>query len=156
MIKPVRYLLSLSMKRQIIDVGEVVRSARDIAVIFPVEEENMPNYRSNIAKLVREEFAGCRVYAIVSEGSMAMGFDDIFYLVPGFVTFGKRFFEAKEILRNLHIDISFDLNEMVDIITYLVGAPLRIGTIDSPFFNVIVRGVEGDPQKMFSIISNTC
>ncbi|OYD13770.1 hypothetical protein CH333_09930 [candidate division WOR-3 bacterium JGI_Cruoil_03_44_89] len=155
MIKPIRYLLSLPMKKQIVDVGEVVKNARSIAVIFPVDEENTPNYGSNIAKLVRAEFAGCKIYAILSEGRSAMGFDDITYLVPGFAMPGRKFLTTKEILRNLNIDISFDLNKVVDVITYLVGAHLRIGTIDSPFLNVVVKGVEEDPRKMFSIIGTT-
>jgi len=152
MITPVRYLLSLPLKRQIVNIGKIVRNARHIAVIFPVEEENTPNYRNSIATLVREKFTGCKIFAIVGEGSNAIGFDDIIYFVPGFATLGRKFFETKAILRNLHVDISFDLNETVDIITYLVGAPLRIGVIDSPFFNVVVKGIEGAPARMFSII----
>jgi hypothetical protein len=142
------------MKRQILDVGKVLRNARRIAVIFPVDEEDMSNYRCNIAKLLREQFTGCKICAVVSEGSRVRGFDDVIHLVPGFSTLWKGFFKTKEILRNLRIDISFDLNETVNIITYLVGASLRIGTIDSPFLNVVVKGVEGDPRRMFLIIGS--
>ncbi|MEA3432384.1 MAG: hypothetical protein U9R01_06925 [candidate division WOR-3 bacterium] len=155
MITAVRYVLSLPLKRQIVDIGKVVRNARHIAVIFPVEEKNMPNYRNSVATLVREKFTGCKIFAIVGEGSNAIGFDDIIYFVPGFATLARKFFETKAILRNLHIDISFDLNETVDVISYLVGAPLRIGAIESPFFNLVVKGIEGEPARMFSIIGTT-
>lgn len=143
------------MRNQIVDVGEVIKNTRRITVIFPIDKENTPNYKSNIAKLLRKEFPGRKICAIASEGNSVTGFDDTIYLVPGFVTLGKTFFKTKKNLRNLHIDISFDLNEKVDVITYLVGAPLRIGVIDSPFYNVVVKGAEEDPHRIFSIIGIT-
>ena len=140
------------MKRQIVDMGKIARHSRHIAVIFPMNDSNMS--KSNIVKLIKDNFSGCKIYAIVSKGSEVINFDEIVYLDSNLVIFGRKFFKTKELLRNLDIDLSFDLNQTIDIITYLVGASLRIGIIDSPFFNVVVKGANNNPNKMFSIFNN--
>lgn len=154
MIAPVKYFLSLPMKRQIIDVGEITRHSRHIAVIFPMKEVDLPSYKTNFTKLIRNEFVGCKLYAVVSDGNELEDFDTTVSINPNIATFSRRFFRTKESLRNLHIDISFDLNETIDLITYLIGASLRVGTIDSAFYNVVIKGAKGDPVKMFSIFSS--
>ena len=137
MLKPIKYILSLPTRNRIIDIGSIVKNAKNVAVIFPLREKDASKYR-DVEKLVRPKFTGCKIYAIVTEGITIKDFDEVIYISNKMPVFGRRFFNMKNLLRGLEIDVSFDLNREVDIITYLVGAPLRIGFVNSPFFNVIV------------------
>lgn len=138
MVGALKYILSFPIKNRVISIGDIVRDAKHIAVIFPVDRKDRRK-DEDIGSLIKKKFTGCNLSAIVSEESAIMGFDEVIYFPLDFPIFGRRYFERKGFLRRLKIDISFDLNDETDLITYLIGAHLRIGIIDSPFFNLIVK-----------------
>lgn len=132
-----RNFLCISFGRQTIEVKKIIRAASKVVIIFPRDRETCQFM--DVAGKTRGMWRDSYLCAIVGENISYEAFDSIIPVYGRVVTFSRKFFRLKRLLRNQKFDLSIDLNEKVDIFTYLIGAKIRVSMINSPFVNLCIR-----------------
>ncbi len=133
----------LRLKNEPFNPTKLTRELKNIVIILPanifyktetLSKTEFSEIISEINDFIRK--FGDKVVILKPEGEE--------YLLPGarVVNYSppvrilsRQFFRLKKVLRSLNPDVSIDLNKKDDILSYLVGAKMRLGTQRSRFIN---------------------
>jgi ADP-heptose:LPS heptosyltransferase len=147
----VKKIISLRYRKQILPL-QILRSPDSILVLFPLDPSVGLSEFVPPLELLRNSFNGAEIIGVAKKEKVsfleASGFLDrvISYDSKPFYP-SRQFFRLKKKVRAIPASMSIDFNLNNDLLSWIGGAPLRIGSQSSVFINYEVRLPERNPAK---------
>ncbi len=135
-------LAALSYRKDILPL-QVLKEPKKIFVFLPLEPYKPLSFISAI-ELLRKNFKSTEIIGIVKiEYKPLFEEKNLFDKIVSYEStpffFSRQFFRLRSTLRNISASMSLDFNVESDLLSWIGGASLRIGSQTSPFINYKVK-----------------
>lgn len=153
-------LISLNYRKPILPL-QILKEPKKIFVFLPLETYELSSFVPAL-ELLRESFKSSELIGVVKEE------DTLFFKRTGLLNeiatyqstpffLSRQFFRLRKKLRNNKVEMSIDFNLNSDLLSWIGGASLRIGTQISPFINYKVKLSEKDAaQSALKLVKSIC
>lgn len=155
----IKKVASLGYKKEVLPI-QILKECKKILVIFPTNEFEI-NYLLQAIKLLAKKFKSASIVGVINE-NMADTiknkniFSDIIEYKKIPRLYSRQFFTLKKKLRTFNASVSIDFNTRNDVLTWLAGATLRIGTQSSPFINYRIKIDMEKKNSPIRLINSIC
>ena len=137
-----KQIISFNYAKQILPF-QVLKKPNKISILFPVEPHDFSAFIPSI-NLLKEKFKNVPMIGVTKSEYVpflesSKLFDEVIYYESRPIFLSRQFFRLRKKLRAVHTELSIDFNISSDVLTWLTGADLRVGSQFSPFINYRIK-----------------
>jgi ADP-heptose:LPS heptosyltransferase len=153
-------LASLNYRKDILPL-QVLKEPKKIFVLLPLEPYEPSSFIPAI-ELLRKSFETAEITGVTkAEYAPLFEKSNIFNKVVSYestpFSLSRQFFRLRSKLRDISAPMSVDFNTESDLLSWIGGASLRIGSQSSPFINYKVKLSSGDQsQNAIKLVRAVC
>ncbi|MDI6840693.1 MAG: hypothetical protein QMD71_07600 [bacterium] len=157
----IKKVIGLSYKKEVSPL-QVLRNPERIIVLLPFNPYN-PSLFIPAIKLVKAKFKNAEITGVAPLWAASFFknsglFNRIIHYESKPRLMTRQFFRLRKKLRAIKPQVSIDFNSGSDLLSWLGGAVIRVGSISSPFINCRVKlsGCPSEPEQAIKIVEAIC
>lgn len=149
-------IISFSYTRQILPF-QVLKKPNRISILFPLESYDFSAFIPSV-NLLKNKFKNVPMLGVTKKEYVPLLqssnlFDEIITYESNPIMLSRQFFRLRKKLRTIHTELSIDFNAENDVLTWLTGADLRVGSQFSPFINYRIKLQPGEiTEKLAKVL----